>query len=317
MIEVEHLTKRYGDVLAVKDVSFRVGEGEVVGFLGPNGAGKSTTIRMLCGLLEPTGGGGTVGGFDIRRERDQIKSNIGYMSQRFSLYDDLTVNENLDFFAGLYGLSGARKSARKAQVVETGGLEGCGGSPARTLAAGMKQRLALGCAVLHEPGILFLDEPTSGVDPASRRRFWDLIYGMSEGGVTVFVTTHYMDEAEYCGRVGLIDKGKLVACAPPAALRATGMQGAVLSIRCARPSEAAAALDGARHLHEAALFGDLIRATADDAGAGAAEAVEILAARGFGPVSAEPVPPSLEDVFMSLVSRRDAGAAGGGGEASK
>ena len=224
-VAVRGLEKRFGDFTAVDRISFEVARGEVFGFLGPNGAGKSTTIRMLCGILSPSGGWGTVAGFDIRTEPERIKASIGYMSQRFSLYEDLTVEENIDFFSGIYRIPRDKKAERKEWAIRMAGLEAHRGARTAVLAGGWKQRLALGCAVLHEPPILFLDEPTSGVDPASRRRFWDLIYEMAAAGTTVFVTTHYMDEAEYCGRLGLIYRGELIALGSPAELKA-GLAGA-------------------------------------------------------------------------------------------
>jgi ABC-2 type transport system ATP-binding protein len=219
-VVVRDLEKRFGDFVAVDRISFEVARGEVFGFLGPNGAGKSTTIRMLCGILAPSGGSGTVAGFDIRTEPERIKASIGYMSQRFSLYEDLTVEENIDFFSGIYRIPRGKRAERKEWAIRMAGLEAHRHSRTAVLAGGWKQRLALGCAVLHEPPILFLDEPTSGVDPASRRRFWDLIYAMASAGTTVFVTTHYMDEAEYCGRLGLIYRGGLIALGTPAELKA-------------------------------------------------------------------------------------------------
>jgi ABC-2 type transport system ATP-binding protein len=218
-VVVENLEKRFGDFAAVDRISFQVRRGEVFGFLGPNGAGKSTTIRMLCGILRPSGGSGTVAGFDIRTQPEQIKANIGYMSQRFSLYQDLTVEENIDFYSGIYCIPAAKKKERKEWVIEMAGLAGHRHQPTAILSGGWKQRLALGCAILHEPPIIFLDEPTSGVDPISRRKFWDLIYDLSGRGVTIFVTTHYMDEAEYCDRVGLIYRGELIAMDTPRALK--------------------------------------------------------------------------------------------------
>ena len=218
-VVVENLEKRFGSFVAVDRVSFQVRRGEVFGFLGPNGAGKSTTIRMLCGILRPTAGRGTVAGFDIRTEQEQIKANIGYMSQKFSLYQDLTVEENIDFYSGIYCIPREKKQERKDWVIEMSGLAQHRRHLTSTLSGGWKQRLALGCAILHEPPILFLDEPTSGVDPISRRQFWDLIYDMSGRGVTVFVTTHYMDEAEYCNRLGLIYRGELIALGTPHELK--------------------------------------------------------------------------------------------------
>jgi ABC-2 type transport system ATP-binding protein len=218
-VVVENLEKRFGGFVAVDRISFEVARGEVFGFLGPNGAGKSTTIRMLCGILAPSGGRGTVAGFDIRTQPEQIKANIGYMSQRFSLYQDLTVEENIDFFSGIYCIPAEKKRQRKEWVIEMSGLAGHRRQLTSVLSGGWKQRLALGCAILHEPPIVFLDEPTSGVDPISRRRFWDLIYELSGRGVTIFVTTHYMDEAEYCHRLGLIYRGGLIALGTPHTLK--------------------------------------------------------------------------------------------------
>jgi len=218
-VVVEDLVKRFGRFAAVDGVSFEVARGEVFGFLGPNGAGKSTTIRMLCGILAPTSGRGSVAGCDIMREQEAIKSRIGYMSQKFSLYEDLTVEENIDFYGGIHRVPRDRLRARAEWVVRMAGLERHREALTGTLSVGWKQRLALGCAVIHAPPVLFLDEPTSGVDPASRRAFWDLIYEMAGQGVTVFVTTHYMDEAEYCDRLALIYRGKIIAMGPPSELK--------------------------------------------------------------------------------------------------
>jgi ABC-2 type transport system ATP-binding protein len=217
-VEVENLVKRFGDFIAVDNISFRVRRGEIFGFLGPNGAGKSTAIRVLCGLLRPTSGLARVGGYDVAREPETVRQNIGYMSQKFSLYDDLTVEENLAFFGGIYGVPQHLLHEREEFALRMAGLTGRRTTLTRLLAGGWKQRLALGCAILHEPPILFLDEPTSGVDPIARREFWDLIYQLSEQGHTIFVTTHYMDEAEYCHRLALMYKGKIVALDTPAAL---------------------------------------------------------------------------------------------------
>jgi ABC-2 type transport system ATP-binding protein len=218
-VVIEHLSKRFGDFVAVSDVNLRVAKGEIFGFLGPNGAGKSTTIRILCGLLAPTEGRAMVAGFDVAVEPEKVRENIGYMSQRFSLYDDLTVEENIDFFSGIYGVEKAKRPARKEYALEMAGLQGQEKTMTRTLSGGWKQRLALGCAILHEPPIVFLDEPTSGVDPIARRAFWDLIYQLSEAGQTVFVTTHYMDEAEYCHRIALLYHGKMIALGTPVELK--------------------------------------------------------------------------------------------------
>src|ERR1043166_1035395 len=214
-VSMQDLTKRFGDFVAVDRVSVDVAQGEIFGFLGPNGAGKSTTIRILCGLLSPTSGSASVGGYDVARDPETVRRNIGYMSQKFSLYDDLTVVENIDFFSGIYGVPAGRRAERRDYVLKMAGLEERRDSMTRLLSGGWKQRLALGCAILHDPPILFLDEPTSGVDPIARREFWDLIYQLSEAGHTVFVSTHYMDEAEYCHRLALMYHGRIIAMDTP------------------------------------------------------------------------------------------------------
>jgi len=219
-VRMKGLVKRFGDFTAVDNVTIEVGRGEIFGFLGPNGAGKSTTIRILCGLLAPTSGSATVNGFDVASQPELVKSHIGYMSQKFSLYDDLTVEENIEFFSGIYGVPAAGREHRKRYVLHMAGLEGKTDTLTRRLAGGWKQRLALGCAILHEPPVLFLDEPTSGVDPVARRSFWDLIQDLSHAGNTVFVSTHYMDEAEYCHRLALMHRGRVIALGPPRELRA-------------------------------------------------------------------------------------------------
>ena len=218
-VAVENLEKRFGDFQAVNKVSFQVKRGEIFGFLGPNGAGKSTTIRMLCGILAPTAGKATVIGFDVFREAEQIKSHIGYMSQKFSLYEDLTVEENIDFYSGIYRIPKEDKKTRKDWVIKMSGLEEHRNSLTAILPGGWRQRLALGCALLHKPPVIFLDEPTSGLDPISRRNFWDLIYQLAAEGVTVFVTTHYMDEAEYCDRVSIMVDGRIEAMDTPKKLK--------------------------------------------------------------------------------------------------
>jgi ABC-2 type transport system ATP-binding protein len=227
-VQTEGLVKRFGDFVAVDHVTLAVRRGEIFGFLGPNGAGKSTTIRILCGLLAPTEGKAEVNGFDVARAPEAVKKSIGYMSQKFSLYDDLTVEENLEFFGGVYGVPRERRAERAEYVLRMAELLDQRRAMTRSLAGGWKQRLALGCAILHEPPVLFLDEPTSGVDPIARRRFWDLIYDMAEGGATVFVSTHYMEEAEYCHRLALMHRGRVIALGTPAGLRAAEGQGATM-----------------------------------------------------------------------------------------
>jgi len=242
-VEVRDLVKRFGEFVAVDHVSLTVQAGEIFGFLGPNGAGKSTTIRILCGLLAPTAGAARVNGFDVATEPEKVKGSIGYMSQKFSLYDDLTVEENLDFFCGIYGVAKDLREERKAYALTMAGLTEKRGTMTRVLAGGWKQRLALGAAILHDPPVLFLDEPTSGVDPIARRSFWDLIDQLSQAGRTIFVTTHYMDEAEYCHRIALLYKGKAVAMDSPQALKAelgVGSMEEVFITAIEREDEAAA-----------------------------------------------------------------------------
>ncbi len=304
-VTVENLEKRFGSFVAVDRVSFQVRRGEVFGFLGPNGAGKSTTIRMLCGILQPSGGSGTVAGFDIHKQPEQIKENIGYMSQKFSLYQDLTVEENIDFYSGIYCIPPEKKKARKEWVIEMAGLSGHRCSPTAVLSGGWKQRLALGCAILHEPPIVFLDEPTSGVDPISRRQFWDLIYELSGQGVTIFVTTHYMDEAEYCDRLGLIYRGELIALGTPHALKNEMMREDVLEVICDRADAAMPEIARLPTVREAAMFGNGLHLVTDDASAAEAEVRQLLDARGYRLDRIEKIIPSLEDVFVSLIEARD------------
>jgi ABC-2 type transport system ATP-binding protein len=308
VVEVKNLEKHFGAFKAVAGVSFAVRRGEIFGFLGPNGAGKSTTIRMLCGLLTPTSGTGRVAGFDIVRETEQIKTRIGYMSQKFSLYDELTVEENIDFYSGIYRLSKAKKVERKAWVLKMAGLEAHRRSRTAELSGGWKQRLALGCAILHEPPILFLDEPTSGVDPNSRRQFWDLIYSLSEQGVTVFVTTHYMEESEYCDRLGIVYRGELIALGTPRTLKTEHMPEAVLELDCARPFDAMGAIERLPEVKEVALFGKGLHAVAADAPAAERAIRAALVAGGYRLDRLERITPTLEDVFVSLIEARDRAA---------
>jgi ABC-2 type transport system ATP-binding protein len=300
-VQVEELERRFGDFVAVDRISFSVSRGEVFGFLGPNGSGKSTTIRMLTGLLAPTSGRGTVAGLDIRTQGEAIKAVIGYMSQKFSLYEDLTVEQNLDFYGGIYGIPPGRKTARKAWALEMAGLVGRETALTRDLAGGWRQRLALGAAILHEPQILFLDEPTSGVDPISRRSFWALIRSLARERVTVFVTTHYMDEAEYCDRLMLIYEGRIIALGTPDELKETYMPEGVLEVAVDRPVEALEALAGEPVVHEAALFGALLHVVVPEAESGARLLREALARAGLAVARIERIAPSLEDVFVSLM----------------
>ena len=308
-VAVEHLVKRFGAFTAVDDVSFDVRHGEVLGFLGPNGAGKSTIIRILCGLLRPTSGTVRVAGLDVTRTPDAVRARIGYMSQRFSLYDDLTAVENLAFFGGLYGVPRRELDGRIAWAVGMAGLAGREDALVGTLAGGWKQRLALGCAVLHRPPILFLDEPTSGVDPMSRRQFWDLIHEMASRDVTVFVSTHYMDEAEYCNRLALIDRGRLVAVGTPTELKRTSLAGTLLLVEGEPLGEALAALEGAPGVLEAAVFGDALHVLVPDVDRALAALPGLLAARGVRCRRIAVIPPSLEDVFVHRVGVAGAGAA--------
>lgn len=304
-VAVQDLERRFGSFVAVNRVSFEVARGEIFGFLGPNGAGKSTTIRMLCGLLAPSGGAGTVAGLDIRTDQERIKANIGYMSQKFSLYEDLTVEENIDFYGGIYRIAPAKKRARKEWVIQMAGLREHRRSRTGTLSGGWKQRLALGCAILHEPPIVFLDEPTSGVDPISRRAFWNLIYELAGQGVTVFVTTHYMDEAEYCDRIALIYRGELIANGSPETLKTRFMRDEVLEIACERPHEALSEVEQSPGVKEAALFGKGLHAVTAPGAEAAAAVGARLRARGFRVERVERIVPSLEDVFVSLIETHD------------
>jgi ABC-2 type transport system ATP-binding protein len=306
-VVVRDLVKRFGSFVAVNDVSFEVDRGEIFGFLGPNGAGKSTAIRMMCGILAPTSGSGSVGGFDIRTQPEKIKATIGYMSQKFSLYQDLTVEENIDFYSGIYRIPAAEKAGQKAWVLRMAGLEEHRRRPTAVLSGGWKQRLALGCAILHRPPILFLDEPTSGVDPVSRRQFWELIYEMAGRGVTVFVTTHYMDEAEYCDRLALIYRGELIASGTPEHLKTALMKEHVLEVACPRPEVAMERIEKLPGVKEAALFGKRLHVVVEDAQDAGPRIRDALTAEGFGQpgVQIERIVPSLEDVFVSLIEARD------------
>ncbi|OFW34460.1 MAG: multidrug ABC transporter ATP-binding protein, partial [Candidatus Aquicultor primus] len=259
-IIVDGLTKQFGDFKAVDNISFEVKRGEIFGFLGPNGSGKSTTIRMLCGILEPSGGRAEVLGFDVATQAEEIKRRIGYMSQKFSLYNDLTVMENLDFFGGIYGLKNDRLAERKDFVIEMAGLKGREDELAQNLSTGWKQRLALGCAIIHEPEMVFLDEPTGGVDPVSRRNFWDMLYRMAEGGTTLFVTTHYMDEAEHCHRLSFIYQGDIIALGTPDEVKRDHATGAIIEIDIGTSPEALRAVAGSPGVIEAYFYGANIHA---------------------------------------------------------
>lgn len=303
-ITVRRLTRRFGDFVAVDHVSFDVGAGEVFGFLGPNGAGKTTVIKMLTGLLDPSEGEAWVSGHSVLTDRPRVKHSLGYMSQRFSLYLDLSVRENVEFYAGLYGVTGRRFRDRLAWILDMAGLADAADRMTGELPLGWKQRLALGCAVLHEPPILFLDEPTSGVDPSARRRFWDLINGLAEGGTTVVVSTHYMEEAEYCNRMVLMDRGRLIALDTPRGLRGA-VTDPVLQVRSPGAPVVVGALADAPGIREASLYGRTVRILATDEMTARASIVERIASAGGREPEIEVVEPTLEDVFVSLVLRED------------
>jgi ABC-2 type transport system ATP-binding protein len=309
VIVADGLTRRFGDFVAVDRLSFAVGAGEIFGFLGPNGAGKTTAIRMLIGVLTPTAGSAEVAGHDVARDSLAVRRSIGYMSQLFSLYGDLTVRENLELFAGLYDLVGERRDARIRWAVETAGLEGREDQLTATLPLGLKQRLALGSAILHEPPVLFLDEPTSGVDPVARRAFWDLIADLADGGTTVLVTTHYMEEAEHCHRLALMNRGRLIALDAPAALKAS-LAWPILEVRADDPSRAAALLADLEGVEDATMFGRAVHVMARDEAAARQRITVELAAAGIESGGIERVRPTLEDVFVSLV-RRSGGVVAG------
>jgi len=304
-VEGDDLVKAFGKFVAVDHVSFQVRRGEIFGFLGPNGAGKSTTIRMLCGLLMPTSGKGRVAGFDIMKEPEKIKQVIGYMSQKFSLYEDLTVIENLHFFGGVYGLLGSLQKEREEKALEMAGLKDLRDRITRTLAVGWKQRLALSCSILHEPSILFLDEPTSGVDPISRRNFWGLIQQMGEKGVTTFVTTHYMDEAEYCDRLALIYQGKIIALGTPSELKLKTLAQGVMEVECDPLISALELLKKEPWISESAIFGDSLHVIGKE-GVGLEQRVTVLFQKhGILLKRMGWIRPSLEDVFVSLIKREE------------
>ncbi len=308
VIIVDRLSREFGAFKAVDDVSFTVRRGEVFGFLGSNGAGKSTTIRMLCGLLTPTSGRASVDGIDVGREPERVKQRIGYMSQRFSLYELLTVNQNISFYAGLYGLTGERLEARRKFALDIGGLAGRGHERAGHLSGGWRQRLALGCALLHEPPILFLDEPTGGVDPVSRREFWRLIDDLSRAGTTVLVTTHYLDEAERCDRVAIMHLGRLAALGTIPELKASFTTRPILEVRAADPVATMAWLDARPDVEKTSLFGTAVHAILR-VGTDSAALERDLRAAGPSLEAVTVVAPSLEDVFLDVVDRLEDGAA--------
>jgi ABC-2 type transport system ATP-binding protein len=304
-VEVAGLTKKFGDFTAVDGVTFDIQRGEIFGFLGPNGAGKTTTIRMLLCLLRPTSGRAAVLGYDIVRQPEQIRQRIGYMSQRFSLYNDLTVGENLDFYGRTYSVRGPRLRQRKAFVIEMAGLKGRERELTRHLSGGWKQRLALGAAILHEPEMLFLDEPTAGVDPISRRAFWDLLYQLAESGTTIFVTTHYMDEAEHCQELAFIHGGRIIARGAPEEIKLNQMRGQVLEIDCSRPDQAIVALRQMGLFEEVALYGALVHVVADGVAEQKPHIARQLETLGVQVRMMDVIAPSLEDVFISNVRNHE------------
>ena len=309
VIHVEHLSRTFGAFKAVDDVTFDVRKGEVFGFLGSNGAGKSTTIRMLCGLLAPTSGRALVDGVDVEKDPESVKRRIGYMSQRFSLYELLTVEQNIDFYAGLYGLTGDRLARRKKFALDIGGLAGRERELTRNLSGGWKQRLALGCALLHEPPILFLDEPTGGVDPVSRREFWRLIDDLSAAGTTVLVTTHYLDEAERCDRVAIMHFGKLAALGTIGELKSVFSDRPIVEVRGPDSVGLMAWLDKSPLIEKTSLFGTAVHAVLRSASTPLDQLKQALSAEGRRVDSLTPVVPSLEDVFLDVVDRLGRGNA--------
>jgi ABC-2 type transport system ATP-binding protein len=301
-VVADDLVKRFGNFVAVDHVSFRIARGEIMGFLGPNGAGKSTIIRILCGLLRANDGRAVVAGIDVSRDPEAVRQRIGYMSQRFSLYRDLTVEENLRFFGGIYRVPRSEFAERMRFAIDMAGLSGREGALVATLAGGWQQRLALGCAVLHRPPILFLDEPTSGVEPASRRRFWDLIHSLADEGVTVLVSTHYMDEAEYCHRVALINHGRIIAMGSPATLKRTALGGELISLECDALGPTLASLQDAPGVRDCAVFGNALHILVADAQKSLEELPRFLKGQGLQAGRVARIAPSLEDIFVQLIA---------------
>ncbi|HTS62357.1 MAG TPA: ABC transporter ATP-binding protein [Candidatus Acidoferrales bacterium] len=308
-VETRELVKIFGSFVAVDHVSLEVPQGEIFGFLGPNGAGKSTTIRMLCGLLTPTSGSARVNGLDVATQPEEIRQNIGYMSQKFSLYDDLTVEENIDFFSGMYSVPKALRAERKHYVLEMANLTERRSAMTRTLSGGWKQRLALGCAILHDPPVLFLDEPTSGVDPLARGAFWHLIHDLSETGHTIFVSTHYMDEAEYCHRLALMYRGKVIALGTPEELKNGLSSHVLLNLETGDPLATMCALEGVEGVSDVAVFGAGLHVTVYDSAAGPARVSERLAAAGIAVKQLKRIQPSMEDVFVAMIEAEERRAA--------
>lgn len=304
-VSVQNLEKRFGEFTAVNRINFEVRKGEIFGFLGPNGAGKSTTIRMLCGIIPPTSGSGQVSGFDIIKEQYKIKQHIGYMSQKFSLYNDLTIEENIDFYSGIYKIPKNEKKERLQETIMTAGLQGMETNLTSTLAGGWKQRLALGCALLHRPRIIFLDEPTSGVDPITRANFWGVIKKLAAEGVTVFVTTHYMDEAENCNRMVLIYHGTIIAQGSPQEMKTKCMKNEVLEITMPKSQDWLEKISKIESIKEAALFGANIHTVVYDSSKAIPAIKDFLSKEGVENFSVNKILPSLEDVFVSSIEEYD------------
>lgn len=305
-VETKNLTKKFGDFTTVNGISFKVKKGEIFGFLGPNGAGKTTTIKMLCGLLRPSSGSGTVAGFDVIDNQKEIKNIIGYMSQKFSLYNDLTVRENLTFFGGIYGLTGNNLKQKIKELSALIHLDEIKDLLTSDISLGWKQRLALGCAILHEPRIIFLDEPTSGVAPDARRRFWNLITSLAGRGVTVFVTTHYMDEAEHCDRIAFINRGNIIARGTTEEIKTLLKDDILLELKCSNLLEALKLLDKEKFIYEIAPFGNRLHITVKNENASSKKIKEILKANGISTGSIFRITPSLEDVFVKLIKEQNA-----------
>lgn len=302
-VDVTHLTKKFGDFIAVNDISFEIPRGEIFGLLGPNGAGKTTTIRMLCGILTPTTGEARVMGFDVGKQAEQVKQRIGYMSQKFSLYNDLTVSENLNFYANLYGVPSKNVKTRLMELIEMGGLRGHEKQLVGSLSGAWRQRLALACAIVHNPPMLFLDEPTAGVDPVSRREFWEMIYTLAGQGVSVLATTHYMDEAEFCNMIGMMYRARLIALNDPDSLK-NAMPGVLFEIDCQEPGRAEQVLGNLPFVQDAATHGVLLHVLLSDENE-KAQMENALQANGIIVDRIECVLPSLEDVFISLIDQEN------------
>jgi ABC-2 type transport system ATP-binding protein len=310
-IDVQRLTRKFGAFTAVDGVSFQVRKGEVFGFLGANGAGKSTTIRMLCGLLAPTSGTAVVGGIDVANDPEGVKRAIGYMSQKFSLYEPLTVDQNIRFFGGVYGLTGDRFAERREFVLDMAGLRGREKTKTGELSGGWRQRLALGCAVLHEPPIVFLDEPTGGVDPVSRRHFWDLIGTLASQGVTVLVTTHYLDEAEHCHRIAIIHRGQMAALGSAQELKDGFAERPILELHTSQPVQAMATLERLPDVEKTSIFGTAVHAVLRSQAVRSDDVRDALEREGIAVTGLSAVEPSLEDVFLDVVEGTEAQASGG------